>query len=81
MWLGIQKIDKEISETTDARAKKQLELIRLGLKRNLTQRARSLLEFSDYVLHINKILSIPGLRKDFKGNYFKIFNSGRTVEV
>ena len=37
MWLGIQKIDKEISEMTDVWAKKQFELIRSGLKRNLIQ--------------------------------------------
>src|SRR5216110_422829 len=77
IWLQIQKIEEDIRKAGN---KSQLMLQRAKLKKNLSQRCRSMIEFTDYAKVISKLLTIRGLRKEFQGKNFPIFLGGRTVE-
>jgi hypothetical protein len=56
IWLQIQRIDQDLAQESDNIAKQQLNLHRSKLRSSLTQRTKSMLDFSDYVKKINPIL-------------------------
>src|SRR5947207_15649359 len=67
-------------KTGDKTTKSQLLLQRTKLKKNLSARCRTMVEFPEYVGAINKLLRMKGLRKEFQGKNFEVFVRGRTIE-
>src|SRR5438876_640726 len=81
-WIQIQKIEEDMRKVSNKNSmKNQLMLHRKQLKKNLSRYCQSMMEFSDYAKAINKILGIPGLKKEFQGRYFDSFLRGYIIEV
>jgi hypothetical protein len=81
IWIQIHGIDSLLRNASAPQEYGMLELHRTKLRQNLSQRARSMIEFPEYAERITKILKYPGMRSDFRGPLFESFLRGRTIEV